>query len=84
MEQHLPARPSTDPENMTEGGVRFLQYLTAAQRDRRIRDDLAADWLFAALIAVITRASGHRFDGGATRTAMVRATVTSILSAPAG
>jgi len=82
LEQHYPANPSMNPEHETEGGVRLLDYLTAAQRAGRIRPDQAADWLFAALVAVITRAAGYRFGDADARAEMVAATVTSLIAPP--
>jgi AcrR family transcriptional regulator len=82
LEQHFRGAPSTDPEQMRESGVRLLEYVAAAQRDGRVRRDLDADWLLSAVVALVTRAAGHRFTGSSTRAEVVRATVESLLLPP--
>jgi hypothetical protein len=65
-----------------EHGAPLVDYIKAAQRRGQIRVDLDADWLFQALVALITQAASHaRTDPGA-RSTMLRITVCSILAPP--
>jgi AcrR family transcriptional regulator len=79
LEQHLPRRPTTEAEQALERGTPLLDYIEAAQRRGRIRGDLDAAWLFEVLVALITQAATHAHHHPEARSAMLRATIISIL-----
>jgi AcrR family transcriptional regulator len=83
LEQHLPGRPTKEAEQALQRGTPLVVYIEAAQRRGRIRADLDAGWLFEALVALITQAATYVRQGPATRSAMLRTTVISILTPPA-
>jgi hypothetical protein len=49
-----------------------------------IRQDLDATWLFDVLVALITHTVGHTRNDPAQRSAMLHATVSSVLKSPPG
>jgi AcrR family transcriptional regulator len=81
LERHAPAARKPGAESETDSGNRLLGYIRAGQR-AGIRDDLGADWLFEAVIAIITRASTARFRTPDARADAVRRTVRSLLAPP--
>jgi hypothetical protein len=84
LEQHPPAPARRDRDHALRDGTPLLDYLEAAQGRGLIRQDLAADWLFDVLIALITHAAGNKRNNPAKRSTMLRATVRSVLASPPG
>jgi AcrR family transcriptional regulator len=67
-----------DPDRPRPNEAILLEYLSTHQRSGQIRADLPTDWLLVMLEAIITRAAER--PGEASRGALVRATLTSLLS----
>jgi AcrR family transcriptional regulator len=82
LEQHVPGRSTREAEQALERGTPLTDYIEAAQRRGRIRDDLDSGWLFEVLVALITQVATHTRTDLAARSALLRATVCSILAPP--
>jgi AcrR family transcriptional regulator len=82
LEQHLPGRPTKEAEQALERGTPLIDYIEAARRSGRIRDDLDTSWLFEAVVSLITQAATHPRSDLAPRRTMLHATVRSILAPP--
>ncbi len=83
LEQHVAAPPRKDRDQALSQGAPLLDYLEAGQRRGLIRADLDAAWLFDVLVALITHAAGNTRNAPVARSAMLRATVCSVLASPA-
>ena len=75
-------RATKDPDDLRRRGEPLYGYLRRGRRAGAIRTDLAPEWQFAALVALISEASGHRFSGAAQRAQNLRATVAALLAPP--
>jgi AcrR family transcriptional regulator len=85
LERHGSESKAVAGASQTEGGDRLLRYLGLAQRHGDVRDDLDVEWLFEAMIAIITRASSSRgFATPAARADAVLRTMRSLLAPTAG
>jgi TetR/AcrR family transcriptional repressor of mexCD-oprJ operon len=82
LEQHVPGRSTREAEQALERGTPLTDYIDAAQRRGRIRDDLDSGWLFEVLVALITQVATRTRTDLAARGALLRATVCSILAPP--
>jgi AcrR family transcriptional regulator len=82
LESHDAQLRAKDPEDARRRGLPLRAYLQRGRSVGRVRADLDADWQFAALAAIITEASGHRFASVARRATDVRATVAALLAPP--
>jgi hypothetical protein len=79
---HGVPQPTREAEQALERGTPLTDYIEAAQRSGRIRDDLGSGWLFEVLVALIIRVATHTRSDLPARGALLRATVCSILAPP--
>jgi AcrR family transcriptional regulator len=82
LDRHATSAQRVIRTSTTGAEARGERYLSTAQREHRIRTDLAANWLRAATAALITAGAEYPFPNPAARNDAIRATITSLLHPP--